>query len=364
MAGKSIKGIFYDGQNSGRHAGELILDDNLKIHIHGVAFTPCHLNQIVVPSRVGNTSRLIRLPDGCLFESNDNDAIDSLLLPTKSRATLFIPHYWESKLAVVLVTLLVFAAVIYGAVSLGIPAASELIAKNLPPYVAPTLAEGVLDQLDDFYLEPTHLDKVQQEHYRELFRQHAPKLDGITMQLNFRSSKLIGANAFALPDGNIILTDALIELAESDQEVAAVLLHEIGHVAKHHSIRQVLESAGTSALFIWLTEDIEGIANLILSVPVLLIQRGYSRDHEEEADSYALAGLLAADIDPIYFTRIMDKISRAPTKPEDSKSEQKQEKSASIWRYLSTHPSSQDRIERFQMASDAWHREQSEHITH
>ncbi len=66
--------------------------------------------------------------------------------------------------------------------------------------------------------------------------------------LNFREGGAIGPNAFALPSGTIILTDELVDIAGDDNDmVLAVLAHEIGHVDKKHSLRQIYRAAGTAA---------------------------------------------------------------------------------------------------------------------
>jgi Zn-dependent protease with chaperone function len=64
-----------------------------------------------------------------------------------------------------------------------------------------------------------------------------PHIDN--MQLLFRDGGSVGANAFALPGGTVIATDQFIQLSENDDEIIAVLAHEIGHVRHQHSLRQI-----------------------------------------------------------------------------------------------------------------------------
>lgn len=377
MSNISVKGTFYDGQASGRHASELVVDENNQVSIHGVVFPSCALNDIVIPSRLGNTSRLLQLPNGAMFETSDNDNLDRIAALIKNSNPLLNPHFWESKLVFALLALVLLVGFTYFAVEKGIPVASNAIAKSLPDEVSTTLAEGVLAKLDDVYLKPTKLSQQQQQHYRNLFNQLLPQQEDFPFRLNFRSSEIMGANAFALPNGDIVVTDDLIELAENDEEVMAVLYHEVGHVVEHHSLRQLLAATGTSILFAWILEDVEGVANLLLTAPILLIQTAYSRDHETEADTYALNGLLAADMDPIHFSNIMNRLSNPivvgregkskkseedeSANQQDSKKElptesktNKTKKGESWWRYLSTHPASEDRVKRFRIASEQW----------
>ena len=66
-------------------------------------------------------------------------------------------------------------------------------------------------------------------------------------EILFRSGRGM-ANAFALPAGQIIMTDELVELAENDDQIYAGLLHEMGHVEMKHGIRRLLNDAGVAAL--------------------------------------------------------------------------------------------------------------------
>ena len=66
--------------------------------------------------------------------------------------------------------------------------------------------------------------------------------------LELRRSEVVGANAFALPDGTIVVTDALVHLAENDEELLAVLAHEIGHVVHHHALRSVMQNSAVALL--------------------------------------------------------------------------------------------------------------------
>src|SRR5207253_6252316 len=66
-------------------------------------------------------------------------------------------------------------------------------------------------------------------------------------KLAFHVEQSPGVNAFAMPGGNIIVYSHLIDSAATDDELACVLSHEIGHVIKRHSLRAILHDAG--ALF-------------------------------------------------------------------------------------------------------------------
>jgi Zn-dependent protease with chaperone function len=107
-------------------------------------------------------------------------------------------------------------------------------------------------------------------------------------ELKFRGGGKIGANAFALPGGFVVLTDELVALAETDLEIIAVLMHELGHVEMRHTLRQTLQGALPGLLLAAMTGDVDSLAS---GLPAALMQLRYSRQMETEADAYALASL-------------------------------------------------------------------------
>src|SRR4029077_985450 len=99
--------------------------------------------------------------------------------------------------------------------------------------------------------------------------------DGYAYRLEFRACKGMGPNAFALPGGAIVLTDDLVELAENDAQISAVLAHEIGHVRNRHGLRLALQATGLSALIAALAGDAVSITSLAATLPTALLQSGY-----------------------------------------------------------------------------------------
>ena len=104
-------------------------------------------------------------------------------------------------------------------------------------------------------------------------------------------------NAFALPGGRIILFRGLIEEAETPEEVAAVLAHEIGHVVGRDPTRDALRSAGSIGVLGLLFGDFAG-GTIMLFLANSLINATYSQKAEAAADSYAHGLLLDAGLSP------------------------------------------------------------------
>lgn len=122
-------------------------------------------------------------------------------------------------------------------------------------------------------------------------------------------------NAFALPGGHIILFRGLLEDAQSAEEVAAVLAHEIGHVHHRDPTRLALRSAGSVGVLGLLLGDFAG-GTAVLFLAEKLIQASYSRGAEAAADTYAHERLAAARLPswPMadFFRRLRDGDDDAP----------------------------------------------------
>ncbi len=98
-------------------------------------------------------------------------------------------------------------------------------------------------------------------------------------------------NAVALPGGQVLLFDGLIQQAESAEELAGVLAHEVGHVRERHVMTALLRQFGLSALA-------SGFGGGFGESAMALAGMSYSRDAEREADEYARAQMARSDISP------------------------------------------------------------------
>ncbi len=103
-------------------------------------------------------------------------------------------------------------------------------------------------------------------------------------------------NAFAAPGGYVVMFRGLLGFAESPDEVAGVLAHEMAHVVERHATEAIIRSAGLSLLFEVLTGGASGLAGLGAEAGELLLTLSYSRRAEAEADAVAVAMLEAAGI--------------------------------------------------------------------
>jgi Zn-dependent protease with chaperone function len=104
-------------------------------------------------------------------------------------------------------------------------------------------------------------------------------------------------NAFALPGGKVYLFNGLLQRAQSPDEVAGVLAHELGHVHHRDSVRKLIQIGGTSFLIGLLFGDITGAGAVIFASRALL-DASYSREAERRADTFTV--------------EVMHKLGRSP----------------------------------------------------
>lgn len=116
-------------------------------------------------------------------------------------------------------------------------------------------------------------------------------------------------NAFALPGGHVVLFRGLLNAADTPDEVAAVLAHELGHVYYRHATEGALRSAGSIGVLGLLFGDFAG-GTVALFLADQLINARYSQDAETQADEFAHELLLDAQISPaalaVFFQRLKD----------------------------------------------------------
>jgi Zn-dependent protease with chaperone function len=128
------------------------------------------------------------------------------------------------------------------------------------------------------------------------------------VRLVFRASPEIGANAVALPSGTVVMTDELVRLAAHEDEVVAVLAHELGHIHGRHALRSLLQHSATVVLIAVATGDLGSVSTLSATLPTFLLEMKYSRAFEFEADDYAAVALPLVGIAPARLAAILQRL--------------------------------------------------------
>lgn len=153
-------------------------------------------------------------------------------------------------------------------------------------------------------------------------------------------------NALALPGGPIVVFQGLLNQAESPEELAGVIAHEIQHVLLRHSTRGILRNLAQNMLLTLLIGDVNAVMEGMASLAGELETLGLSRDMEAEADRKGMELILAANIDPHGMIRIFEKLTQEESSQEEVIREKTvaEENDIELFSYFSTHPSSQNRL--------------------
>ena len=301
-AGALCAGIWFEKGKSRAQDAMLSRHDDGRLFVrakHGSALAWGTLDDVDVSARIGNIPRTITFTDGSVFETLDNDAIDALDIRAKGRRAGLI-HKLERFHPRLIVIVAVAAVLLAGIYRFGLPVLVEVAVLVTPPIIPDLMSDGTMRSLDRTVFSPSQLPAertaVLHDGFERLALQsrHLPE----HYTLLFRDAPTIGPNAFALPDGTIVITDQLVALAPNDETVIAVIGHEIGHVEMQHSLRQFYRTAGIAAMIMLVTGDIGPIVEDALVQGTLLLQLSYSRGAELEADRRSVELMHAAGFNP------------------------------------------------------------------
>lgn len=252
----------------------------------------------------------------------------------------------------VFATVLLLAAVgLWAFYRYGTPWAAAQIARHVPLAWEQSLSAQAMQELDAGYLKPSRLAPERQAELRAAFdglvQQLGPELARYpgyapAMTLAFRSG--LGANAFALPGGTLVITDALVVAARKhglgDDALLGVLAHEMGHVVHRHGTRMVVEQG---VLNVGLGLAMGDVSSIVSMGSTLLTGLAYQRRHETEADCFALALMrkarrpMAPMADLLLAIDGPDPQSRAPETPAAD---------SALTSLLSSHPATAERAQR------------------
>ena len=244
--------------------------------------------------------------------------------PVRGRARVF---GWAGA-AVASVFLIVFVLV---------PVMADQLARVLPPKGEEALGTATLEQIQSALSEEfVPLDFCTAPRGMAAMDRMLDTIGGNDLDLPYPITVSVldhsMVNAFALPGGQVVFFRGMLDTAENPDEIAAVLAHEIGHVAARDPTRIALRSAGSLGVLGLLFGDFAGGA-VVLFLVEQMIQADYSREAEAAADAYGITLLQDADVDPgalgDLFQKLLDEFGDA----------------TGIAAHFMSHPALGDRIE-------------------
>jgi Zn-dependent protease with chaperone function len=342
--GVSIAGVAFAPNSSARSAARLETrapvegEPGVIVNILGaddMVITSAPLAEITVDPRLGTAPRKLHFPDGALFETEDQDGIQALTGRTFGDGL----HGWEAfhpRLIGVLGALVLSCFLLwrYG-LDILVSAAIALT----PPAVVDQIDRGTLKTIDfAMGAEETALKEAEQARIQKIFADllaamPADAVNAHEFTLQFRSMPRIGPNAFALPGGTVVMTDQFVDRFPQDDVLAGVLGHEVGHVVEEHGLRQMYRSLGLYILIGFLAGDTGPLLDELLLEGNLLLSLRFSREAEASADKFGVTLSDAAGYDPAGLSLFFEEMSK---------------RSLGGTEWLSTHPSSGNRVQQIE----------------
>jgi len=326
-----ISALYYDGKISRAHHVTLSVQEDIA-YIHGDIERSCPLCELRVSERTRHAGRKITFPDEAYLDIQDIVAFERLLSETGFTDSSIVraQQSWRGTcIALALTIFLLITGYLYG-----LPLAAKTIAGILPDHVEHAISNGLLDFMDKRLLTPSKLPSARQAEISARFATLTPPFEGVPeYRIVYRNSN-IGPNAFALPSGEIVMTDQLVDLMDNDEQILAILAHELGHLHEHHMMQRIIQSSAVSAMVTLMFGDVSAI---VANIPTVMLDMHYSREAEREADDYAIAMLKANRITVTEMANGLDKLQAVI-----------RDDPAGSW--LSSHPSTHERIERIRHA--------------
>ncbi len=332
----------FDGISSRPHVAVLrISSDRLTLE-SGDQVRDIAIASLRMAERSGVGTATLYLPDDTFLEVDDGASLEATLAASGFREPLLerMQRRWlVAATAVTCCALVLTACYLYV-----LPWGARHAARLVPPAVAESMSAQVMEFLDGRLLAPTQLPDRETRRLRSrLAQMRLPAEVPVSHRIEFRAAPGIGPNALALPSGTIVVTDELVEIAGSEEEVLAVLAHELGHVSERHGIRQALQGSVVALVLTWFLGDVSSLA---AAIPAAVLQARYSRDMEREADDFAARMLSQNRLSPTLLAAMLDRLERARLGSTDTGDEPE-----GLSRYLATHPRTEERMRSLRRAT-------------
>lgn len=363
-----LDSVWFDGRSPRAHPVRLLVNrGELLVQAVSGEFEHRHsLSAVRWPEHRRYGGRQAELPDGSLIQHTDAPQWDAWWQAQgmkRGRVDGWMQSWRASALALLGTVAFMAAAWLWG-----VPVLSTVLVQLVPASLEERIGRESYEQLSELFLEPTELPEAQQVAVRQRFEKAVqasyPAGDAPAWTLSFHGSELLGANAFALPGGTIVMTDELVDMLDDRPDaVTGVLAHELGHVQHRDGLDMLVRASLVSALVGVVLGDASGF---LAAVPATLMTQSYSREAERAADGHAAWMLHSAGLSPaemaVFFERIRQeaasRVSQSDSDEDggsDAKStdgaedapEEEAEEGSSLPIAISSHPDDQERIRFF-----------------
>jgi predicted Zn-dependent protease len=272
------------------------------------------LDRLTWPERQRHGQRQILLPAGGLLSFADATAFDSWARASGRPDSVVVR--WQQSWRLAVLSLLLLLGGLVAGYRWGLPWAIDRTVDILPASAEQRLGRQVLAGLEGDWLQPSRLSDAQQRAWQDRWARRLAQAQSVSrvplperFVIHIRDGgKRLGPNAFALPGGDIVITDALLTLmADEPDAVMTVLAHELGHVHHRHGLRLILHAGAVGVVTSVIVGDFSA---LLAAAPAVLASNAYSRDNEREADLYGRTLARAGGADTSRMAVFFERLAR------------------------------------------------------
>jgi len=325
---ESFRAEFYDGQSSRKNDVNVTIDElNNKLIIgHETGEEESWAIPDLRISHTGDVTEVRQnfLPEKLLHVSGNN-------FRKEIRRVLHTKNYdgWYQKLiyaglavhALIAVTVLGIAAAVFWWV---LPAVAENAVEFLPESYDHKLGSNLYDNMIQF----EDIDTVKTKLVRE-FTEGLKFNTASPPEISVIKSK--EQNAFAIPDGHILIHTGILEHMDSYEELVALLSHESSHIKNRHSMKLLCRNLAGYLFLSVVFSDVNSIMAILADNANTLRSLSYSRGFEQEADIDGLQMMIDNKVDPEGMTRLFEQLKKAHK--------------TTLPAFISTHPHTESRVE-------------------
>ena len=313
--------LWYDGHSAIRHAGEAVWDGAGALSLSGSSGAmDVPLADLEYGEERGGeiVYRRASEPDFRLIVPADLPAGLASKLPAKQTYGAWVDTLGLGKATAI------FAAVSVAAVALFMTA-PEWLGPRIPQSWERNLGDAMVGDFGNRLCSTPQGDAA--------LAKLLAKVDPAEVKVRAGVANIGMVNAVALPGGQVLLFDGLVQDAETPEELAGVLGHEVGHVRERHVMTALLRQFGFSIL-------LSGANTAVGDTMFGLAAMGYSRDAEREADEYSRRRMAESRISPLGAARFFERLG----------GEGEGEENAVIG-WVSSHPDPSERAKAYRAAA-------------
>lgn len=346
MQKRPVEVLYFDGIGA---VGQPAYIQPINQSMLQISYGEQDMNQVEIPYKamqfigaVGRRPAVVELPDDARIEFIQR--VPHWFNKPQKQIYHWIWQFERSPFQLLLGSIAALA-IVFSIVKWGIPWFAMQLAYIVPDNTVQAIGQETERQMLA-KTAPSQLSQDHQQRIQQRFLNEIVDADKPAAKLIFRQGKSIGANAMAIPNNTIIVTDELVKIAGNDEEVLAVLAHEQGHIVRKHAMQKIISAS--SVALTWQLINHDG-SSILTTAAVALSDAEYSQRLERDADDYAMRHLHARGISSIHLSNFLQRV-------ENIRLSQPQEKDDAIRIQLSSifksHPDEEKRIQMIHAFAD------------